>query len=169
MASTQLLVYAFGPDADFEGRLVGALERIETGGVLRIVEVLFLQSDPATGELSALGMRGDGAGRVVAPLLDFRLDERRRRRTTERALHDGTAGISGDELSALGGALEPGSAIAAVLLQHVWAEALDDAVSRTGGTPLADRFVDAPALTVELLEGLLPSATAAPSPPPRAS
>jgi hypothetical protein len=157
MGSTQLLVYAFGPEAEFEGQLVGALERIESGGAVRIVDVLFLHSDRATGELSVFGLRGDGAGRIVAPVLDFRLDAGRRRRATERALRDGTAGLSGDDVQTLGRALEPGRSVAAVLLQHLWAEALDDAVSRTGGTPLADRFVDAPAVTAELLEGLLPA------------
>jgi hypothetical protein len=31
----QLLVYRFGAGADYEGRLVGALERIESGGAPR--------------------------------------------------------------------------------------------------------------------------------------
>jgi hypothetical protein len=157
MGTTQLLVYRFGPDAEFEGQLVGALERMESGGAVRILDVLFLHSDRATGELSVFGLRGDGAGRIVAPVLDFRLDESRRRRATERVLRDGTAGISGDRVQALGGALEPGCSLAAVLVRHLWADALQDAVARTGGTPLADRFVDAPAITAALLDGLLPA------------
>jgi hypothetical protein len=157
MGSTQLLVYRFGPDAEFEGQLVGALERMESGGAVRIVDVLFLHSDRATGELSVFGLRGEGAGRIVAPVLDFRLDESRRRQATEQALRDGTAGISGERVQALGGALEPGCSLAAVLVRHLWADALQEAVARTGGTPLADRFVDAPALTAELLDGLLPA------------
>jgi hypothetical protein len=36
----QLLVYSFDADAHFGGRLVGALERMESGGALRIVEAL---------------------------------------------------------------------------------------------------------------------------------
>src|SRR4051812_30216328 len=35
--TSQLLVYRFGPDAEFEGRLVGALERIESGGAMRVL------------------------------------------------------------------------------------------------------------------------------------
>jgi hypothetical protein len=34
----------------------------------------------------------------------------------------------------------------ALLVQHAWAEALEDAVSRTGGTPLASEFVEATTL-----------------------
>ena len=50
-------------------------------------------------------------------------------------------------------ALAPGAAIAAVLVEHTWAQVLDDAVSRAGGTAVAGGFVDADTLAdaVELL------------------
>ena len=54
-------------------------------------------------------------------------------------------------------ALEPGTALAAVLVEHVWARALEDAVSRIGGTPLAGDFVEAGALP-ELTSVLLAAA-----------
>ena len=156
MTHAQLLVYTFGPGAEFEGRLVGALERLESGGTLRILDTLFLHNDAETRELSAVGVRGDGAGRIVAPLLGFRLDPAERRRATARLLSDGTVGIPGPVVERLGSTLEPGSAIAAVLIEHVWAAALEDAVSRTGGTPQASEFVDATALTPDLLARFIP-------------
>jgi hypothetical protein len=144
VARTQLLVYGFGPGAEFEGRLLGALERLESGGALRILDTLFVHSDAETGELSAVAQRGGGAGRVVAPLLDFRLDPAARRRASETALRD-------EAVERLARALEPGAAIAAVLVEHVWAEAVEDAVARTGGTPLASEFLDATELAPEHL------------------
>ena len=149
----QLLVYAFGPDAEFEGRLVGALERLESGGALRVRDLVFLLKEPETGELSAIRRRGDGAGGIVAPLLGFRLDPAERRRATETALGDTGTGAPGGMLRQLGETLEPGAALAAVLVEHRWRDALEDAVSRTGGTPLASEFVEANAL--EELPGLL--------------
>jgi len=137
----QLLVYRFGPDANFEGRLVGALERIESGGALRVLDVLFVQREAATGELVAVGLHGD-AGGVVGPLLDFRLDPGKRGRATERALGD----LPAELLHELAGELEPGAAVAAVLVDHEWARALEDAVSRTGGSPVASDFVEATAI-----------------------
>ena len=139
--SVQLLVYRFGPDANFEGRLVGALERIESGGALRVLDVLFVQRDAASGELVAVGLHGD-AGGLVGPLLDFRLDPARRGRATERALGE----LPDEVVHALAGELEPGAAVAAVLVDHEWARALEDAVSRTGGSPVASDFVDASSL-----------------------
>jgi hypothetical protein len=138
---TQLLVYGFAPGAKFEGQLVGALERIEAGGSLRILDVLFAMRDAETGEFAAVDLRGGGG--MVASLLEFRLDPAKRRRATERAVGTETGG---ETLRELESALEPGAAMAAVLVEHVWARALEDAVSRTGGTPLASEFVDATAL-----------------------
>jgi hypothetical protein len=137
----QLLLYGFGPDADFEGRLVGALERLESGGALRILDVLFVRRDAESGDIDAVDLHGDGAGGVVAPLLNFRLDEGERRRATERALL-----ADAEVVRELGAALEPGAALAAVLVDHVWSSVLEDAVARTGGTLLVNDFVDAAAL-----------------------
>jgi hypothetical protein len=138
LPSAQLLLYRFGPDAEFEGRLIGALERIESGGALRILDALFVRIDAETGELEAIAAHGDGAGRIVAPLLDFRLDPARRHRATEHAL----GGDRGTMLRSLAAELQQGEAMAVLLVDHVWARALEDAVARTGGTPVASEFVD---------------------------
>jgi hypothetical protein len=143
MSRAQLLLYVFGPDAEFEGQLVGALERLESGGALRILDVLFVGRDGESGEVVAVDLHGDRGGGVVAPLLGFRLDEAERRRATERVLH---TSASADIVRELGAGLEPGAALAAVLVEHVWGRALDDAVARTGGTLLTNDFVDATAL-----------------------
>jgi hypothetical protein len=138
--TTQLLVYGFGPGAEFEGRLVGALERIESGAALRVRDALFVGADPATGELVAVHRHGDAG---VIGLLGFRLDERERRRSTERALDS----PSGDLVRRIASALEPGCSIAAILVEHAWASALEDAVARSGGSSLHDARVDATALS----------------------
>jgi hypothetical protein len=139
----QLLVYGFDTDARFEGRLVGALERMESGGALRIVEAAFISRDAETGELAALDLRSRGAGSLVAPLIGFRLDPRERSRATERALD----ADEGEMLGALGAVLAPGAALIAVLVEHTWARALEDAVSQTGGTLLSGGFVEADRLS----------------------
>jgi hypothetical protein len=153
----QLLLYAFGPDANFEGHLVGALERVESGGALRILDALFVMSDRETGELVAIDLRGSAGGIVVAPLLDFRLDPASRRRATERALSPHASGLPAEALRELGEALEPGAAIVALLVEHRWAKTLEEAVSRTGGTPLASEFVQATTLA-ELAPAVLAAA-----------
>jgi hypothetical protein len=140
--SVQLLVYGFGPDANFEGRLVGALERVESGGGLKILDALFVHRQPDTGELEVVSLKGDGAGGIAAPLIEFRLDPAARRRATEKALIGRPGGIPSDLIRELGARLDPGGAVAAVLLDHAWRRGLDDAVDRSSGTQLAAQFVD---------------------------
>jgi hypothetical protein len=131
----QLLVYDFGADASFQGALVGALERLQSGGTLKVLDVMFVQRDAETGEVAALASRADVSG-----MLGFRLDERERARATEKALRDET-------VRALAARLEPGAAMAAVLIDHVWASVLSDAVLRTGGSPRRDELVEAATLS----------------------
>jgi hypothetical protein len=136
----QLLIYRFGAGAAFEGQLVGALERLEAGGALKVVDLLFVGSDPSTGEQFAVDMPSGGAAGIVAPLLGFRLDPAERRRLTRRAR------AAGDERAALidrlTGVLAPGEAAAALLIDHEWANVLADAVDRMGGTQVASAFVE---------------------------
>ena len=145
--NVQLLAFRFGPGAAFEGQLVGALERIESGGTLRIREVLFVGRDPETGELLAASAHGRQQGSIVAPLLSFRLDPAERGRATKRALQAYDRGTEPNPLRALAEPLPPGGTVAAVLIEHVWAHAVDDAVARIGGTPLAAAFVASTELT----------------------
>ena len=93
MQTAQLLVYRFGPNAGFEGRLVGALERIEAGGAVKIAGALFVACDPDSGDLVAIDLKSGGAGGIVGPLLQFRLEPRERHRATERALSPDQSGV----------------------------------------------------------------------------
>jgi hypothetical protein len=150
-AHAQLLVYRFGSSAEFEGQLLGALDRIETGGALRVLDVLFVGTDQASGEIFAIELHRTGAGGFSGPLIGFRLDVAERRRITRRA----RAGPSADLIASLAETLGPGDALAAVLVGHDWARTLDDAVSRIGGAELGNAFVEAASLTAltrELVE-----------------
>ncbi len=140
--ANQLLAYRFGSDASFEGQLVGALERIETGGSMRVVDSLFVGRLPESGEVVAIELTSRGAANMTGKLIGFRLDARERQAATRRA-REGAAGEFIDELGAL---LKPGTAIIAVLVEHVWLRALEDAVTRIGGEGVASEFLDAGAI-----------------------
>ena len=139
MAPRQLLAYRFPPGSGFEGQLVGALERIESGGAMRILDALFVGREQGSGELVAVSMSSQSAAGMVGRLLSFRLEARARRKTTERVLE----GRSGDLVRSLAETLEPGAAVAAVLVEHTWELALADSVARIGGTALVSEFVQA--------------------------
>jgi hypothetical protein len=105
--------------------------------------VLFVGREPESGELLAVAARGKQQGSLVASLLGFRLDPAERRRATEHALRAYDRGTDANPLRQLAETLPPGGAVAAVLVEHVWAHAVDDAVARTGGAELLSAFVGA--------------------------
>jgi hypothetical protein len=141
-STRQLLVYRFGPESRFEGQLVGALERIESGGAMRVLDVLFVARDIYDMELVAVSMQGRGAAGIIGRLLDFRLEAREREAMTRRALD----GPVGETVQTLAADLEPRSAVAALLVEHMWAGALEDAIARTGGARVMSEFVEADGL-----------------------
>lgn len=149
MPERQLLAYRFGLDSRFEGQLVGALERAESGGAIRVIDALFVARDPEGGELTAVSLQG-GTGGMIGRLLSFRMDAGGREAATRRALE----GDAADTVRALADRLAPGEAFAAVLVEHVWAQVLSDAVDRIGGSEAADEFTQAERLA-ELADRLL--------------
>lgn len=130
----QLLAYRFGAETPFEGQVVGALERLETSGAVRVLDVLFVGRDGASGEIFGIAVHGGPGGGNLARLLTFRLDPVERRRTTR--------GVPANLLAGLGDTLSAGDAVMAVLVGHEWARPLEDAVARLGGTALPSTIVE---------------------------
>jgi hypothetical protein len=137
----RLLAYRFPPTTEFDGRLLGSLERAFRGGPLRLFDLLFVARDAGTGELMALTGRGHGEGSLIAALVGFRLDAAQRARATARAVHAYPADDGPDLVSRLAEAVPPGGAIAALLVADAWAGAVDEAARGSGGSPLLDEPV----------------------------
>ena len=151
----QLLVYRFAAGAAFRGQLAGALERMEAGGALRVLDVLLVGTDAASGETFAVALHGGRAGGLTSALVDFRLGTQGRAEATRRALAGEESGLIG----ALALRLAPGEAVAAVLIGHAWAHELAGAVARTGGRELVNTLVG-PATLLELRDEVLAAAAA---------
>jgi len=150
---SHLLIYEFGAGADFEGRLVGAFERMEAMGESRVLDGLFVANDPDTGDLAAIDLRSGGFADAVARLLTFRLDAGARQDATARAL--GEAGsVPADVIRDIGSGLEPGCAALALLIDGREGRDLQDAVARTGGRTLTTEPVESSSLA-ELAPKLL--------------
>jgi hypothetical protein len=142
-SSKQLLAFRFGSDSRFEGQLVGALERAESGGAIRVLDALFIARDQETGELTAFSMGGKRSGSITAQMLDFRLDDRARAASTKRALEE----EGGEAVKELADSLGPGEAVAAVIVEHVWSGTLTEAVARVGGTGVVSELVEVTRVT----------------------
>ena len=132
----QVLAYRFPSGSEFQGGLVGALERIESGGAMRIVAGMFVGRQP-DGELMAVAMRTESSAGLTGRLLAFRLDDHARRKATEQVL----SSELGEAVQTLADMLGAGEAVTAVVVEHAWAQTLADTIDRMGGTELISEHV----------------------------
>ena len=134
----RLRAYRFPAEADFGGHVAGALERMLLVGGSDLCDALFVMRDARAGEPVAIDLRTASAGGTLAPMLDFRLDERRRRAVTNDTLAPGAGGVDRAVVEEVAAALAPGGALLAVVTADGPAHALADAAARTGGRLVAD-------------------------------
>ena len=136
----QMMMVAFGPDADFQGRIVDELTRLQGERTIRILDLLFVLNDPDSGELVTVDHRGEDLAGVVAGLLG--LDPDAVRPQIEAEGGGGRAfGLTGEEIRDLASALEPGHSAGVLLIEHVWARDLKRAIRDAGGVPISEGFL----------------------------
>jgi hypothetical protein len=146
----QLLAIGFGPDADYQGAILDELERLDGKGLIRVLDLLFVASDEETDELVALDYQVDDLGGLVGALLDFGFEgEQVRRRDTISEAPGTNAWMSTrSHLEDLVRATPPDVAIGFLLIEHLWARDLKQAIRSAGGAALAEEFLSDQALEV---------------------
>jgi hypothetical protein len=151
-SNRQLLVFRFPAESEYEGRLVGAVERIESGGAMRILGAMFVGRQADSGELVAVSLSTESSAGLIGKLLAFRLEDRARAKATERVL----ASAAGEGVRSLAEALKPGEAVAGVLVEHTWARILGETIDRVGGAQVLSQFVadEHPELSQMVLEAV---------------
>ena len=109
--------------------------------------------DADSGDLVVLEHQGEDLGAILGALLGFEFEgvEAETREPTE-AGDQHAFGLSREQIEQLGSAIEPGSAAAFVLIEHVWARDLKAAVREAGGVPLGEGFLTPEAVAEVALE-----------------
>jgi uncharacterized membrane protein len=143
----QLVAVGFDPDADFEGRIMAELERLESHETIRILDLLFVARDTETGDLLALDYQGEDLGAIVGALLGFEFkDDGEQLGGSTGGFQSHAFGLSQREIQNIAGSLHPGSSAAFLLIEHVWARDLKHAIRDAGGFPLGEGFLTPEAL-----------------------
>ena len=125
-APLQLIGLTFRLDRDAESRLLAEVDRIEGRGVLRVLDLVFVaRGQDGTVEGLEVGDNEDFGSLLasVAPLGGA----------------DGPAGVAA--VQDVADSLEPGSAVAFLLVEHLWAGPLVDAATAAGGALVSDDFL----------------------------
>jgi uncharacterized membrane protein len=144
----QMIVLAFDTP-NFRGEIIDELTRLREHDVIRLVDALAVQRE-TDGNLVALQWsdlsveEAEGLGATIGALLGlgFAGDEG----MEAGAIAGAEAGADGHlideaELWDVADSIPPGSAAAIVLIEHVWAIPLRDAVARAGGAPVDDAWI----------------------------
>jgi uncharacterized membrane protein len=127
MGPVQVLVVGYD-EPRFSGEALAEARRLEDAGIVRLIDVLVVARD-ASGALEVLEEAGLPDGAVARALLGVREGE-------ERAADDAATWSLGDAVPA-------GGVAVVVLLEHLWASGLVDAISRAGGRPLDELWLGA--------------------------
>ena len=128
----QVIAVSFGPGADFEGRVLAEVDRLQGRGVLRLLDVLFVaKSEDGVVEQLVVGDDEDFGALLasVVPLDGVGL------------VGDGSSGFDPADAWALAGSLAPGTALAFLLVEHGWAQPLFDAIAESGGVLVGEGFL----------------------------
>jgi DNA-binding CsgD family transcriptional regulator len=136
----QVIAVSFGPGAEFEGRVLAEVDRLQGRGVLRLLDVLFVAKDE-DGTIRQLVVGDDeDFGALLAnviPLGGAGL--------TDSSVGNGVSGFDPGNAWALAESLRPGTALAFLLIEHGWAQPLFEAIAETGGALVGEGFLSAEA------------------------
>ncbi|MGO8886666.1 MAG: LuxR C-terminal-related transcriptional regulator [Streptosporangiaceae bacterium] len=136
----QVIAVSFGPGADFRGRIMAEVNRLQGRGVLRLVDLLFVSKN-ADGEIERLSVGDDeDFGMLLSGILPLGGAA-----LVEPAADEGAAGFDPSDAQALAESLVPGTALAFLLVEHDWALPLFDAIAESGGSLVGEGFLTAEA------------------------
>ena len=138
-APLQVIALSFSRDAGSEDRILAEVDRLRGRGVLRLLDMLFVaKSQDGTIERLAVGDDEDFGSLLAAvvPVADGG--------PAISAPADGlAAAFDPAGARALADSLEPGTALAFLLVEHYWAARLFGAIAETGGTLIGEGFLTA--------------------------
>ena len=137
-APLQVIALSFSRDAGSEDRILAEVDRLRGRGVLRLLDMLFVaKSQDGTIERLTVGEDED-FGSLLAAVVPTANGH-----PAVPTSADGSAAFDQADARALADSLEPGTALAFLLVEHYWAAPLFDAIAETGGTLIGEGFLTA--------------------------
>ena len=137
-APLQVIALSFSRDAGSEDRILAEVDRLRGRGVLRLLDMVFVaKSQDGMIERLTIGDEDD-FGSLLAAVVPVANGG-----PAAPASADGSAAFDRADARALADSLEPGTALAFLLVEHYWAAPLFDAIAETGGTLIGEGFLTA--------------------------
>jgi DNA-binding CsgD family transcriptional regulator len=137
----QVIAVSFSRGSDFQARVLAEVDRLQGRGVLRLLDVIFVaKNEDGTIERVVVGGEDDDLGALLSSVLPLGGGG-----VVEPTGDAGSSGSAMSDAWALAESLWPGTALALLLVEHGWAQALFEAVSESGGALLGEGFLTAEA------------------------
>jgi DNA-binding NarL/FixJ family response regulator len=137
-APLQVIALSFSRGAGSEDRILAEVDRLRGRGVLRLLDMLFVaKSQDGTMERLTIGDDED-FGSLLAAVVPVANGG-----SAVPAPTDDPAAFDRAGAWALADSLQPGTAVAFLLVEHHWAGPLFDAIAETGGTLIGEGFLTA--------------------------
>jgi len=135
-APLQVIALSFSRGSGSEDRILAEVDRLRGRGVLRLLDMLFVaRSQDGTIERLEIGDDEDFGSLLAAvfPVANGGL--------AVSAPADGLSAFGPADARALADSLQPGTALAFLLVEHHWAAPLFDAIAGAGGTLIGEGFL----------------------------
>ena len=137
-APLQVIALGFSRGAGSEDRILAEVDRLRGRGVLRLLDMLFVgKSQDGTIERLTIGDDED-FGSLLAAVVPFANGD-----SARPAPADDPAAFDRAGAWALADSLQPGAAVAFLLVEHHWAGPLFDVIAESGGTLIGEGFLTA--------------------------
>ena len=152
----QLISIGFDRDANFEGKVIDELAKLESERTIRVLDVLFIARDPDSEETVVLE-HPDAAdlGGIVGALLGLEFEGEPAEAPPEAQQDHHAFGFSQDDIQQMAAGLGPGEAAGLLLIEHVWARDLRKVFRGAGGRIIGEGF-----LTPEAIRAVEPQLAA---------
>jgi hypothetical protein len=153
----QLVSIGFDRDANFEGKVIDELAKLEGERTIRVLDVLFIARDPDSEETVVLEHpNAENLGGIVGALLGVEFEGEAKAEAPAAAGGDEHAfGFTQQDIQEMASGLGPGESAGLLLIEHVWARDLRRAFRDAGGRMLGEGF-----LTPETIRAVEPQLAA---------
>ena len=153
----QLISIGFDRDANFEGKVIDELAKLESEQTIRILDVLFIARDTDSEDTVVLEHPGaESLGGIVGALLGFEFEgEAAAESPAAPGSEQHAFGFTQQDIQDMASGLGPGESAGLLLIEHVWARDLRRAFRDAGGRLLGEGF-----LTPETIRAVEPELAA---------
>ena len=137
----QLISIGFDRDANFEGKIIAELAKLESERTIRVLDLLFIARDPDSDDTVVLEHPdAEKLGAIVGALLGLEFDGGAAS-PSAAATDEHSFGFTQRDIQEMASGLDPGEAAGLVLIEHVWARDLKRAFRDAGGRLLGEGFL----------------------------